>query len=263
MRKRDGTRTTRPSSSRVPPAGWGSASPSGWVGNAPTWWSTSRTTPRRRTARSRRCSRRAVTRSRSRPTSPTPRPSQNLVTGAVDRFGSIDVRRGERRRQRLQAPVGDPRQAHRQDDGHHDRRLPRARPGRACPTCPPAAGSWPCRVGQLPRPARARSPRRGEGRHGDAREVPRHRARAGRRHHGGRVPRADRHGLVPDLRRRSVGLVREELARDDALGRTSPHRTRSRRSWPSCAHRAAPRSTARRSWSTAGSRSPPCPRSTA
>ena len=64
----------------------------------------------------------------------------NLVSGAVDRFGSIDVRRGERRRQRLQAPVGDPQQAHRQDHGHHRGRLPRARPGRASPTCPQAAG---------------------------------------------------------------------------------------------------------------------------
>ena len=151
------------------------------------------------------------------------------VESLVQRRGrpvrSLDVRRGQRRRQRLQATLGDPRQTRRQDDEPHGRRASSTSSGSRTPHARRRAGHGGVRVGQLPRPARARSARRGEGRHGDARQVPRHRARAGRRHHGGRVPGPDRHRLVPlSTPANAWDWYEKNWLAHDAVGRTSPHR---------------------------------------
>ena len=77
-------------------------------------------------------------------------------------------------------------------------------------------------------------------------------------HHGGRLPGPDRHRLVPLLRRRRLGGLRQAVARPDAVGRLpDARRGRGRHGLPRLT-RPAPPSTARRSSSTAGCRSRRC-----
>ena len=166
--------------------------------------------------------------------------------------------RGERRGQRLQAAVADPRAPHREDDGPHGPGLPRPGPRSPRRTCRRRPRHGGVGMGQLPRPARARSARRGQGGDGDDREVPRDRAGQGKHHR--------RSGVCPgpidtDSFRYYAGDAWEDyakhwLAQTPSGAYPTPDEVADVMAY--LCSPAARRSTARRSWSTAGCRSRPC-----